>query len=278
MKQDEKVRAARRKLYEVIFEADTREGRIFNAALLLCIVVSVAVIALESVDFIQESVGGWLRGLEWAFTIIFTIEYAARIWTVDNKRRYVFSFFGIIDLLSIAPTYLALFFAGAQSLMVIRSLRLLRIFRIFKLTRYVGEGQYLARALTASRHKITVFLVTVITTVIIVGTLMFLIEGPENGFESIPVSIYWAIVTMTTVGYGDIAPQTGLGQAIASIIMVLGYGLIAVPTGIVSSELIQQRRHERITTQVCPHCFREGHDVDAVHCKYCGSVLNEEEA
>lgn len=230
---------------------------------------------MESVKPIEDEYGRLLRGLEWFFTIVFTLEYAARIWTVNRKRRYIFSFFGIIDLLSILPTYLALVFSGAQSLMVIRSLRLLRIFRIFKLTRYVGEGQYLARALRSSQHKITVFLVTVLTSVIIVGTLMYLIEGPEHGFSNIPTSIYWAIVTMTTVGYGDIAPQTPLGQLLASIIMIMGYGLIAVPTGIVSSELIQMKRDEKITTQVCPHCLKEGHDVDASYCKFCGGVLNE---
>ncbi len=268
------MQSLRQHLYEIIFEADTPAGRAFNVALLSCILLSVAVIALESVESVAATASGWLRGLEWFFTIVFTVEYAARIWTVNNKRRYVLSFFGIIDLISILPTYLALVVSGAQSLMVIRSFRLLRVFRIFKLTRYVGEGQYLVRALRASRHKIVVFLVTVITTVIIVGTLMFLIEGPENGFNSIPASIYWAIVTMTTVGYGDIAPQSIFGQTLASLIMVLGYGMIAVPTGIVSSELIQQKRSGSITTQVCPNCLREGHESDAVYCKFCGNVLN----
>lgn len=275
MKTPREIKQYRQKLYEVIFEADTKQGRLFNVILLLSIFASVGVIILESVESVRDNYGGLLRGLEWFFTIIFTLEYAARLWTVTRKRHYIFSFFGIIDLLSILPTYLALVFTGAQSLMVIRSLRLLRIFRIFKLTRYVGEGQYLARALKSSQHKITVFLVTVLTSVIIMGTIMFLIEGPEHGFTSIPTSIYWAIVTMTTVGYGDIAPQTGMGQALASLIMILGYGLIAVPTGIVSSELIQQKRNEKITTQVCPHCLKEGHDPDAVYCKFCGSQLNE---
>lgn len=264
----------RQRLYEIIFEADTKEGRLFNVLLLGSILASVAIIILESVESISSRFGGVLRALEWLFTVIFTFEYVARLWTVNNKKRYIFSFFGIIDLLSILPTYLALFFTGAQSLMVIRSLRLLRIFRIFKLSRYVGEGQNLARALKASQHKITVFLMVVLTTVIITGTIMYLVEGPENGFTSIPKSIYWAIVTMTTVGYGDIAPQTALGQTLASVIMIMGYGIIAVPTGIVSAEMVQQKRNERLTTQVCPHCLKEGHDHDAVYCKFCGGVLN----
>lgn len=264
----------RKRLYEIIFEADTREGRLFNVLLLVSILASVAIVVLESVSTISKTYGHILRVLEWFFTIIFTLEYIARIWTVNNKKKYIFSFFGIIDLLSILPNYLALFFLGAQSLMVIRSFRLLRIFRIFKLSRYVGEGQNLARALKSSQHKITVFLVVILTSVIITGTIMFLVEGPEHGFTSIPVSIYWAIVTMTTVGYGDIAPQTGLGQALASMIMILGYGIIAVPTGIVSAEMIQQKRDEKLTTQVCPHCLKEGHDHDAVHCKFCGAKLN----
>jgi voltage-gated potassium channel len=269
----QKLSGFRLRLYEIIFEADTPAGRAFDIALLVCILASVLIIVLESVQEIRQHFSGWFRALEWFFTGIFTVEYVARLWTVPNKRKYFFSFFGIVDLLSILPSYLALFFAGAQSLMVIRSLRLLRIFRIFKLSRYIGEGQNLMRALRSSQHKITVFLVTVLTSVVIMGTLMFLVEGPSHGFTSIPKSIYWAIVTMTTVGYGDIAPQTALGQMLASIIMIMGYGIIAVPTGIVSAEMIQMKREETITTQVCPHCLREGHDHDAVYCKYCGGIL-----
>jgi voltage-gated potassium channel len=262
------------KTYEIIFEADTREGRLFNVVLLVCIIISIITIILESVQPIRERFGTALKVLEWLITLLFTMEYVARIWSVKDKRKYIFSFMGIIDLLSVLPTYIALVFTGAQSFMVVRSLRLLRIFRIFKLSRYVGEGQYLMRALKASQHKIIVFLLTVMTSVIIAGTIMYMIEGPEHGFKDIPTSIYWAIVTMTTVGYGDIAPQTSLGQAIASLIMILGYGIIAVPTGIVSSEMISMKKDERITTQVCPHCLKEGHDVDAIHCKYCGGKLN----
>jgi voltage-gated potassium channel len=273
VKQPESTKALKQKFYEIIFEADTRAGRIFNVVLFIAILCSVAIIFLDSVESVRVRYGRLLRALEWFFTILFTMEYLARLWSVHKRKKYIFSFFGIIDLLSILPNYLALVFTGAQSLMVIRSLRLLRIFRIFKLSRYVGEGQNLARALKASQHKITVFLLVVLTSVIIMGTIMYLVEGPENGFTSIPVSIYWAIVTMTTVGYGDIAPATPLGQTLASVIMIMGYGIIAVPTGIVSSELIQLNR-QQITTQVCPHCFKEGHDVDAIFCKHCGGKLN----
>ena len=269
-----KLSGKRLRLYEIVFESSTRTGRSYDILLLICIVASVIVVALESVSSLPIFVDHWLYVFEWIFTIIFTIDYLIRIFIVPNKRKYIFSFFGIIDLLSILPTYLGLFFVGAQSLMVIRSIRLIRIFRIFKLSRYVGEGQNLARALKSSRHKIIVFLVIISTSVIITGTLMYLIEGPAHGFTSIPKSIYWAIVTMTTVGYGDLAPQTPLGQTLASIIMILGYGIIAVPTGIVSAEMVFQKNNQKISTEVCPHCMREGHDPDAVHCKYCGGSLN----
>src|SRR5687768_14720560 len=242
MASKENLSEIKKRLYEIIFESDTTAGRVYNIVLLLCIVASVIIVTLESVPAVQVHFSNWLFILEWFFTIIFTVEYFARLWIVTNKRRYVLSFFGIIDLLSILPTYLALIFVGAQSLMVIRSIRLIRIFRIFKLSRYVGEGQNLARALKASQHKIIVFLLVVLTSVIIVGALMYVVEGPEYGFTSIPTSIYWAIVTMTTVGYGDIAPQTALGQTLASVVMILGYGIIAVPTGIVSAEMVQLKK------------------------------------
>jgi voltage-gated potassium channel len=270
----EKLSGLRLKFYEIIFEADTRAGRMFDVILLVMIIASVIVVILESVEAFRLEFGAWFRGIEWFFTILFSLEYIARCWTVVNKRKYIFSFFGIIDLLSILPSILALAFVGVQSFIVIRSLRLLRIFRIFKLSRYVGEGQNLIRALKASQHKITVFLLTVLTSVVIMGTVMFIVEGPENGFSSIPRSIYWAIVTMTTVGYGDIAPKTPLGQTLASFIMILGYGIIAVPTGIVSAEMVQLKSEKKITTQVCPHCLKEGHDPDAIFCKFCGSNLN----
>lgn len=273
MKKQKKLPSFKSRLYEIIFEADTRAGKIFDIVLLSCIVTSVAIVMIESIHTVHEQYGHTLRTMEWFFTIIFTLEFLARLWTVPHKRKYVFSFFGIIDLLSILPTYLAIFFGGVQSLMVIRSLRLLRIFRVFKLSRYIGESQYLIRALKSSQHKIIVFLLTVITSVMIFGTLMYLVEGPAHGFTSIPKSIYWAIVTMTTVGYGDIAPQTPMGQTLASIIMIMGYGLIAVPTGIVSAEMVQMKGREKISTQVCPHCLKEGHDTDAKYCKYCGGEM-----
>ncbi|MBT1707511.1 ion transporter [Fulvivirgaceae bacterium PWU5] len=274
MKPREKLTGLRLRLYEIIFEADTAAGRLFDLVLLACIVGSVITIMIESVQSIRALYGPWFRGLELFFTGIFTLEYLARAWVVPQRRRYVFSFFGIVDLLSILPSYLALLIPGAQSLMVIRSVRLIRIFRILKLSRHIGESQNLVRALKASQHKITVFLVTVLTTVVITGTLMYMIEGAEHGFTSIPRSIYWAIVTMTTVGYGDIAPQTTLGQTMASFIMILGYGILAVPTGIVSAEMVQLKQQEKISTQVCPHCLKDGHDADAVFCKFCGSSLN----
>ena len=270
-----KLTGKRLQLYNIVFESDTPAGKTYDILLLFCILVSVIVVSLESVPGLPGSYDKWLVGLEWFFTIIFSFDYGVRIWIVTNKRKYIFSFFGIIDLLSILPTYIGLFFGGAQSLMVIRSIRLLRIFRIFKLSRYVGEGQNIARALKASRYKIIVFLVTVLTSVIITGTIMYLVEGPAHGFTSIPKSIYWSIVTMTTVGYGDIAPQTALGQTLASMIMIMGYGIIAVPTGIVSAEMVFQKNKEMITTQVCPHCLKEGHDVDAIYCKFCSGKLNE---
>jgi voltage-gated potassium channel len=270
-----KLSGSRLRLHEIIFESDTWAGKLFDISLLICILSSVLIIILESVQVIRDMFGPWLRIVEWVFTIIFTIEYLARFWAVLDKKKYVFSFFGIVDLLSILPSYLALLFTGAQSLMVIRSIRLLRIFRILKLPRFIGEGQNLTRALKASQHKIIIFMLTVLTSVIISGTIMYLVEGPEHGFTSIPRSIYWAIVTMTTVGYGDIAPQTALGQTLASFIMILGYGIIAVPTGIVSAEMVQLKNNEKISGQVCPHCSKEGHDADAKYCKFCGNTLNE---
>lgn len=274
MKPKEGLTGHKLRLYETIFEADTRAGKMFDIILFLLIITSVGFIILESVQTFREIYGQYFFFIEWAFTIVFTLEYLARIYVVPNKRKYIFSFLGIVDLLSILPSYLALIYTGAQALMVIRSIRLLRIFRILKLSRFVGEGMFLVEALKASRHKIIVFLFTVVTTVIIMGAIMYIVEGPKNGFTSIPRSIYWSIVTMTTVGYGDIAPRTDLGQLLASVLMIMGYGVIAVPTGIVSSEMIGMKRKEHITTQVCPHCLREGHDPDAVFCKYCGGNIN----
>jgi voltage-gated potassium channel len=255
----------RNSLYEIIFEADTPAGKAFDVALLWAIVCSIMVVMLESVSSIQARFGPVLRTLEWFFTIIFTTEYIARLIAVRSPQRYAFSFLGIIDFIAVVPTYLSIIFVGSQYLLVIRTIRLLRIFRIFKLGRYLGEAQVLVEALRASRPKIIVFLLTVLSIVIITGTLMYLIEGPENGFTSIPISIYWSIVTLTTVGYGDIAPKTVLGQALASFIMITGYGIIAVPTGIVTSELTKISYKENTSTQTCPNCLAQDHDAEAAY-------------
>jgi voltage-gated potassium channel len=262
----------RERLHEIIFEAETPVGKAFDVALLVTIVASVAIVLLESVAPIRSEHGALLRGLEWGFTILFTVEYALRLATVGRPLRYARSFFGIVDLLAIVPTYLSVFFAGAQSLLVIRALRLLRIFRIMKLVHFVGEARMLRAALYASLRKITVFLGTVLTIVLIVGALMYLVEGEGSGFTSIPQGMYWAIVTLTTVGYGDIAPETVPGKLLASLVMVLGYGIIAVPTGIVTVELAHARRVP-ITTEACPDCGAGGHDSDADFCKFCGARL-----
>ena len=261
-------------LHEVIFEADTPVGKAFDVALLTAIVLSTLAVMLESVKSIRADYAVTLRFIEWLFTILFTIEYVLRLICVRRPVRYAVSFFGIVDLLAIVPTYVSLFAPGAQSLLVIRALRLLRAFRIFKLARFLNEGQVLSRALWASRHKIAVFLGTVLTIVMIVGATMYLVEGEASGFTSIPRSMYWAIVTLTTVGYGDVSPQTPLGQALASVVMILGYGIIAVPTGIVTVELSRAARDAtRVSTAACRHCSAEGHDHDASYCKYCGAKL-----
>ena len=262
----------RERLHEVIFEAETPAGKAFDVALLLCIVASVVTVLLESVASIRAQHGPILRALEWGFTLLFTVEYVLRLACVRRPLRYALSFFGLVDLLAIVPTYLSFFVAGAQSLIVIRALRLLRIFRVLKLGHFVGEARMLRAALHASLRKITVFLGTVLTIVLIVGALMYLVEGETSGFTSIPQSMYWAIVTLTTVGYGDIAPQTILGKLLASVVMILGYGIIAVPTGIVTVELAHARRAP-ITTEACPDCGAGGHDSDAVFCKFCGGRL-----
>ena len=260
--------------YTIIFEAETSAGKRFDIILLVAILLSVMAVILESVSAIRIDFGEELRIMEWVFTVIFTMEYLGRLYVVKNKIKYAISFFGIVDLISIIPTYLSFFLAGTQTLLVIRSLRLLRVFRVMKLVRYLEEAGNLSKALKASKAKILVFLGTVFILVILVGTLMYLIEGPKNGFTSIPTSIYWAVVTLTTVGYGDIAPQTVLGQSLASIVMIMGYGIIAVPTGIVSAEMVkQQGAIEKLPTQVCSNCMMEGHDIDAIHCKHCGAKL-----
>lgn len=262
----------RQLVHDVIFEAGTRFGRAFDIALLALIVLSVVAVMLESVAGIRARWGSQLMAIEWAITLIFTAEYVVRLWCVRRPWRYALSFFGIVDLLSIIPTFLSIVVEGSQSLLVIRTLRLVRAFRVFKLSRYVAESQALWHAMRATSAKITVFVLLVMTFVLILGSAMYLIEGPERGFTNIPISVYWAIVTMTTVGYGDMSPDTAWGRLVASIAMILGYSIIIVPTGIFSVEIIMaQKKH--VSTRVCPNCTAEGHDVDALHCKYCGQAL-----
>ena len=262
----------REKLHQIIFESETRGGQVFDIALMGAIVLSVLAVIIDSVAHIHAEYGDLLFKIEWMFTILFSIEYIARIISVKRPSGYIFSFFGLVDLMATLPTYLSLLLPGSQYLLVIRILRVLRIFRILKLMPYIGQAQVLRKALYASRHKITVFLFTVLTSVIILGSLMYLIEGAASGFTSIPRSVYWAIVTLTTVGYGDISPQTEIGQVFAAIIMILGYGIIAVPTGIVSVEISKAEKDES-NTKVCSTCSAHKHDNDAVYCKHCGSKL-----
>lgn len=263
---------AKQRLHDVIFEADTPVGKVFDVTLLVLILGSILAVMLESVDEIAANHGGVLRAAEWCFTIAFTIEYILRLYCVRKPLRYAFSFFGIVDLVAILPLYISLLIPGSQSLAIVRVLRLLRVFRVFKLARFLGEARVLRAALSNSLPKVIVFLLTVLTLVAIIGTLMHLIEGDRSGFSNIPESMYWAIVTLTTVGYGDITPVTVTGRILASLLMIMGFGIIAVPTGIVSAEIVHQS-HRNITTQVCPDCMAEGHSRDAVHCKYCGGKL-----
>lgn len=274
-KNNSKKKSTKYLIHEIIFEADTPAGKYFDIILLILILVSVATVMLETIPAYQARFGNLFYYLEWALTLFFTIEYALRIYSVNKPKRYIFSFFGMVDFLSIVPTYLSIFFAGSQSLIVIRALRLMRVFRIFKMVSFLSQGRIILSALKASRQKIIVFMLFVLLVVSIFGSIMYLVEtDSEGGFDTIPRSIYWAIVTLTTVGYGDISPQTPLGQFIASMIMILGYAVIAIPTGIVTGELIKESNKNEITTQSCLECCREGHDSDAVFCKYCGSILN----
>lgn len=267
-------RPRRDRLYEIIFEADTPVGKWFDLVLIVVILLSVLTVMLDSVASIQARYGRWLYALEWLFTILFTVEYILRLLCVRNIRRYATSFFGIVDLLAILPTYLNLVVFGTRYLLVVRLFRVLRIFRILKLGQYTKEAGVLRAALYASQRKIVVFLCFVLTLVVIIGSLMYLIEGPANsGFTSIPQSVYWAIVTLTTVGYGDISPQTPLGQFLASIVMILGYSIIAVPTGIVTVEWSQATMRKQTPARACPTCGAPGHDADARYCKFCGADL-----
>ncbi|MDJ0852802.1 MAG: ion transporter [Myxococcota bacterium] len=268
----------REKLHAVIFEAETPAGKAFDVALLIAIVLSVLAVMLESVEEIRLEHGATLHRIEIFFTLLFTVEYVLRLLCVPNPWAYARSFFGVVDLLAILPTYLSLLLPGAESLLVIRGLRLLRIFRVFKLGRFLGEASLLTSALRSSRHKVTVFLGTVLILVTILGAAMYLIEGEESGFTSIPISVYWAIVTMTTVGYGDIAPVTVAGRTLASLVMVLGYSIIAVPTGIVTAEIVETAAaSRRVTTRHCGSCMSEGHEPSARFCKDCGAELEPSE-
>jgi voltage-gated potassium channel len=262
----------RERTYEIIFGHYTPAGKAFDVGLILLIIASVMVVMLESVQAIRMEHGPLLRATEWGFTILFTIEYGLRLWCSPKPIRYARSFFGVVDLLAILPTYLSLVLPGGQALLSVRALRLLRVFRIFKLAHHVSEAGALMRALGQSRDKITVFIAAVLTLVVILGSLMYLIEGGANGFTSIPRSVYWAIVTLTTVGYGNIAPQTDLGQALAAVVMIMGYAIIAVPTGIVSVEMANVARQAR-SERVCANCGAVGHDADAKHCNKCGAEL-----
>lgn len=260
------------RLYEIIFEADTRAGKLFDVILIWCILISILIVFLESIRELGLKYSSIFHLIEWIFTILFSVEYLLRLLSVKKPLRYVFSFYGVIDFLAIIPTYLSLIIAGSQYLLVIRVLRLLRVFRIFKIRPLLAKAELLTRALKASWSKIAVFLFTVLTMIVVIGAVMYVVEGPENGFTSIPTSMYWAIVTMTTVGYGDISPQTPIGQMLASIVMIIGYSIIAVPTGIVTVEIAEASR-KSVTTQVCPVCLKEGHDRDAIHCKFCGAKI-----
>jgi voltage-gated potassium channel len=268
-----KTKPWKQRLHEIIFESNTKAGKAFDVCLLMSILLSVFVVMADSVDSLHDRYGGLFYILEWSFTILFTIELLLRLVSVDNPIAYLLSFFGVIDVLSIAPTYLSLLLAGTQSLLVLRALRLLRIFRIFKLSHFLAEMSFLRTAIRASFRKISIFMSFVLVMVVILGSIMYLIENGENGFNSIPECIYWAIVTITTVGYGDISPVTPAGKLVASIIMLLGYSIIAVPTGIVTTEMAIAARKKKEKHEACPICGRQGHDNDAVYCKYCGTVL-----
>jgi voltage-gated potassium channel len=270
---------SKKAIYDVIFGYDSTQGKLFDIALICCILLSVAAVLLDSIASIHQAYGTLLFRLEWLFTLLFTVEYGLRLYSSPKPRTYIFSFYGIVDLLSILPTYIAFIFPSAIYLIVIRIMRVLRIFRILKLFRYMGEANLLFAALLQARRKIEVFLFSLLTLITIFGALMFIIEGPENGFTDIPTSVYWAIVTITTVGYGDIAPQTPMGQFIAAIAMICGYAIIAVPTGIIGAELMQQVQNRNAPStsdeKVCISCNATGHDPDANFCKFCGKKVKQ---
>ena len=265
----------REQLHEVIYESNTKAGKLFDVSLLFLIFASILVVMMDSIEDLHRRYGTVFNTLEWAITFFFTIEYILRLISIRKPLKYVFSFLGIIDLLAIVPSYLSVFYTGAQALLVFRSLRLLRVFRIFKLTHFLSEMQFLGAALRGSLKKISIFMFIVLFLVIILGSLMYLVEGRKNGFISIPDSIYWAIVTITTVGYGDISPATPMGKFIASVIMLIGYAIIAVPTGIITTEIAMAVKTKKELNEACPSCGKEGHDWNARFCKYCGASLEK---
>lgn len=264
----------KQRLYDIIFGTETRSGQYFDLLLIVAILCSVVVLLIDTVAPVHSRFGNSLALLEWAFTLLFTLEFIARLYCSPNRKAYLFSFYGIVDLLAILPTYLALVLPGAQQLLIIRLLRVLRIFRVLKLLRYLADANLLMRTLRAAKRKIIIFGASVITIIVIFGSLMYLIEGPDAGFTSLPKSIYWAIVTVTTVGYGDITPQSSLGQFVAALAMFTSYAIIAIPTGIFSAELIQETQRSR-STVICSHCERRGHEQDAIYCKFCSAKLPE---
>ncbi len=262
------------KLYKIIYEADSKPGKLFDIILLWAILASIALVMMESVKGLDAKYHAFFNISEWIITILFSIEYVLRIISVKKPKKYIFSFYGIIDLLSTIPKYISLIFGGAHALVALRALRLLRVFRILKLVRFIGATNKLSKALKASRYKIFVFISAVVVICIIIGTIMYLIEGDISGFTSIPRGVYWAIVTLTTVGYGDIAPQTALGQFLASLVMILGYGIIAIPTGIITAEFTKQTNSKvNLKTNVCPNCLSEFHNDDAKYCFECGEKI-----
>jgi voltage-gated potassium channel len=261
------------RLHEVIYESNTPAGKAFDLSLLIAIFTSITVVMLDSVAGLHQRYGKIFYIAEWAFSVLFTIEYILRLVSIRKPFRYIFSFLGIIDLIALIPSYLGIFFAGAQSLLAFRALRLLRVFRIFKLGHFLTEIHFLQQAIKGSLRKIAIFLLTVLTITVILGSIMYLVEKKENGFSNIPESIYWAIVTITTVGYGDISPVTPLGKFVASIVMLIGYAIIAVPTGIITHDIAMAARKKKELPESCPGCSMEGHDSDALFCKHCGSSL-----
>lgn len=267
-----KLEALRQELYRVIFGTDTPAGQRFDIVLIYAILISVLAVILDTVDTFSSRYATIFFAVEWFFTGLFTIEYALRIFCSPNRPKYLFSFYGIIDLISIIPSYLALFVTGAHYLLIIRLVRVLRIFRVLKLVRYLSEADVLARSLYQARRKISVFFMAVLVLSTLFGCLMYVVEGPDNGFSSIPISIYWTIVTITTVGYGDITPHTVIGQIISTLAMLTGYSIIAIPTGIITAELANEIQREK-SLYPCPNCVRAGHDRDAVYCKWCGASL-----